>query len=447
MSSHATSRVLPARSLYVGVFLAMVTTLTLSFLIFQEISLHLERKRFDPVYDRLDQLQLESAVRILNTKGPSELENYLSHLDQVSGAHHYLLDSKGVDVLDGENRFALLPPAPAPGWRIRTEGHSVAAQRSSDGQYWFAAIGSKSKPWIWAYLPYYFLVAGATGLLCWLASVAVISPVRSVAASIARFGQGNFSARVHSRRRDEIGLLGSSFNQMADQMQRMIMTERKLLADVSHELRSPLARLKFATRLARTTSDIDAAMDRIDHDVDRITSLVAGIVDVASAEGDFDDRRLEPIALGDLLDEVLRDCAVEADVRHCRIALHDRPGTEVYGNRELLRRAFENVLRNGIRYSPEQGIVDVRSTTDAKNVEIAIRDHGPGVPDDLLKRIFDPFFRGEEAGGGGSGLGLSIARRAVLFHNGEITAKNATPGLCVQITIPHSGEPERKWWS
>jgi signal transduction histidine kinase len=450
MSSQTQNRLSPARSLSVAVFIAMVSTLTLSFFIFRAISLHLERKRFDPVYDRLDQLQLESAVRIRDSKGLEELGAYLAHLDQVSGARHYLLNSQGIDVLSGEDRKTLLPPPPAQEWRIRTEGHSVAAQQSTDGQYWFAAEGGRTSPWLWAYLPYYFLVAGATALLCWLASMVVISPVRDIAISIAQFGRGDLSARVHSTRRDEIGQLASSFNRMADQLERKIVAERTLLADVSHELRSPLARLKFAVRLARTSSDSESALDRIDRDVDRITSLVSGIIEAASAEGDFDDRRLETVHVGNLLDEVMRDCAMEAEVRHCRIALHGRHDVEVSGIRELLRRAVENVLRNGIRYSPEWSVVDVSSNVAPKSVEIAIRDYGPGVPDELLTRIFDPFFRGKEAAGstgGGSGLGLSIAKRAVLIHSGAIAAKNAAPGLCVRITIPRSAGPEGQWWS
>ena len=127
---------------------------------------------------------------------------------------------------------------------------------------------------------------GATGILCWLASVAVVSPIRRIAASIALFGQGNLSLRVPGKRQDEIGQLGASFNQMAERLQRMIVSERRLLADISHELRSPLARLKFAAKLGRTSMDTDAAFDRIDRDVDRIASLVAGIVEITLVEGD-----------------------------------------------------------------------------------------------------------------------------------------------------------------
>src|ERR1700733_4722109 len=440
MSLHERLRFSPMKSLYFGVFLAMVGTLSLSFLVFRQISVRLQRKHFDPVYDRLDELQLETATRILHNDGPKALANYLTGLDRLSGARHYLLDAHGIDLVNGESRADLLPPPPSTKWRIRTGGHSVAAQRSENGQYWFAATGVPTRPQVWTFLPYYFLVIGATGVLCWLASVAVVSPIRRIAASIGRFGQGDLSVRVHSKRQDEIGQLGGSFNQMAERLQRMIVSGRRLLADISHELRSPLARLKFAVKLARTSPDKNEALDRINRDVDRIASLVAGIVEITRVEGNPEEQSLEIVSLGKVLAEVIRDCALEAEIRGCRIALSGSRAGEILGNRELLRRAVENVMSNGIRYSPEQSTIDVLLAEDSDAAEIAIRDYGPGVPEDTLTRIFDPFFRVEEARdamGGGSGLGLSIAKRAVLVHHGTISAENASPGLRVRFRIPH----------
>ena len=132
---------LPTKSLYFGVFLAMVATLSLSFVVFRQISVRLERRHFDPVYDRLDELQLETASRILHSDGQKALADYLTSLDRLSGARHFLLDAHGIDLVAGDNKAALLPPPPTTRWRIRTGGHTVASQISDDGQYWFAAVG------------------------------------------------------------------------------------------------------------------------------------------------------------------------------------------------------------------------------------------------------------------------------------------------------------------
>ena len=433
-------RPLPMKSLYYGVLLAMVSTLSLSFLAFRAISDSMENKAIAPTFDRFNELQLESAREALNSGGQKGLEDYMTSLNRIfGGSSHYLLDSHGIDLVSGESRTELLPPAPSSKRRINVHGRWITSQRSTDGKYWFAAVGLLDRPHIWTFLPYYFLVIGATGVLCWLASVFVVSPIRRIAASIAIFGQGNLSVRAHTRRKDEIGQLGRSFDQMADRLQQLIGSERRLLGDISHELRSPLARLKFAVKLARTSTDSNAALDRIERDVDRITSLVADIVEITFIEGDPAVQGTEVVRAGDIINEVIRDCAVEAEVRGCLIALNGRLAGEVLGNRELLRRAVENVLRNGIRYSPEQSTIDVSLVEDSRAANIAVRDYGPGVPEDALTRIFDPFFRVEEARdatGGGSGLGLSIAKRALQVHHGTITAENAAPGLRVRITIP-----------
>ena len=433
-------KILPMKSLYYGVLLALVSTLSLSFLVFHQISDRIQRKSIDPAFDHIDEFELVSASEALRNGGPKALKDYLNTVDRVfNGSSHYLLDSHGVDLVTSENRASMLPPAPRTKWRTRANGHYIRAHQSADGKYWICAVGLVNDTHIWDFLPFYFLVIGVTGVLCWLAAVGVVSPVRRIAASMALFGQGNLSIRVRTRRRDEIGQLGRSFNQMAESLERLIVSERRLLGDISHELRSPLARLKFAVKLARTSADSNAALDRIERDVDRITSLVADIVEITYIEGNPAIQNAGSLRLSEIIDEVIRDCAVEAEMRGCRIAVSGSLAAVVLGNRELLRRVVENVLRNGIRYSPENSTIDLSLAEDAFAAVIAIRDYGPGVPVDALMRIFDPFFRVEEARdktSGGSGLGLSIAKRAVQVHHGTIIAENASPGLRVRITIP-----------
>lgn len=432
-------KAIPIKSLYIAVLLAMVTTLSLSFLAFQLIASHVQKIEIDPTFYKFDELQLESARGQLERHGPTALREYLSKLDRIFGGSHYLLDAHGVDLVTGQDRSSLLPRSSIDNLRLRAHGRWTVSHRSPDGKYWFAAEGQLGRPHMWTFLPYYFLVIGATGLLCWLASIGVISPIRKIAATIALFGQGDLTARVKTHRPDEIGILGRSFNQMAERLQRLIVSERRLLGDISHELRSPLARLKFAVKLARTSPDPKAALDRIERDVDRISSLVADIVEITFIEGDPAVQDTGQVSIGEVLEEVVRDCALEAQFRECSIDLSGSLKGEVLGNRELLRRAIENVLRNGIRYSPQHSAIRVTATETEREAAITVRDFGPGVPGDMLLRIFDPFFRVEEArdtNGGGSGMGLSIAKRAVQLHHGAIVAENASPGLRVRITIP-----------
>jgi signal transduction histidine kinase len=443
MSLLARLESLPVKSLYVGVLIVMISVLSLSFWGFQLIAANVQRMQIDPTFYKFDELQLESARDELQAGGKTALRQYLTSLDRIFSGQHYLLDSNGRDVLTGQDRKSMLPRAPAVEYRVRAHGRWVISHRAPDGLYWFAAEGPIGPLRIWTFLPYYFLLIAATGVLCSIAAIGVVSPILKIAATIRQFGDGNLSARVQTVRRDEIGQLGRSFNRMAERLERLIVSERRLLGDISHELRSPLARLKFAVRLARTSPDSNAALDRIERDVNRITSLVADIVEITSIEGDPTMRDMGNVRAGDVVDEVVRDCTLEAQFRGCSISVTNKSAGEVLGNYELLRRAIENVLRNGIRYSPTQSTIQLCLEDNGNDATISVRDFGPGVPDDALTRIFDPFFRVEEArdtNGGGSGMGLSIAKRAVQLHRGTITAENASPGLRVRITIPMAAQ-------
>jgi len=439
MSSPAQPRVLLRHSLYVWVLLAMVSILSMSFVVFRAISQKMQAERIDPVYDQFDELQLESARAILQRWGQESVAQYMHRLDGLFGGSHYLLDGSGKDLVSGSDRSEMLPKPPAVKSRGAWHGHREITHRSADGKFWFAAEGAQPRWNIWSFLPYYFLVLGATGILCWIAAAGVISPIRRIANSIAQFGQGDLSVRVETDRPDEIGQLGRSFNDMAERMERLITSERRLLSDISHELRSPLARLKFAMKLARTSPDPAAALERIERDVNRIASLVSDIVAINVVEDDPALEEKKDICIRDIIDEVTNDCQVEAQARGCTIQVTGRVCGEVLGNPELLRRAVENVVRNAVRYSPERTAVEVELGEDENDARITVRDFGPGVPEQAMERIFDPFFRVEEArntNGGGSGLGLSIAKRAVCVHRGKIVAENATPGLRVTISIP-----------
>ena len=176
-----------------------------------------------------------------------------------------------------------------------------------------------------------------------------------------------------------------------------------------------------------------------DDEIDRLTDLVGTLVEVTRAEGDPSATRLEPLQLGELLRSVVDDCRVDADARGCGIGVNGAFDPTLRGDRELLRRAVENVVRNAIRYTPRGSSVDVKVESAGQSVRISVRDSGPGVPEELLPKIFQPFFRvddSRDSSTGGVGLGLAIAYRAISVHHGRLWAQNVNPGLSVWIELP-----------
>lgn len=435
------------RSLYIAVVVAMVTTLSLALLVFVAISDRVERRYLNPVFEAMDELELESARKALSTEGSTGVASYMRELNRLFGGSHYLLDSNGLDIVSGENRVGLLPQASNSKSRGYVNGKFTVTHRSADGRYWFVAVGQRQTT-RWTFFPYYLLVIGTTALLCWLVAAGIVSPIRKVTATVERFGHRDLSIRVNLKRRDEIGALARSFDEMAGRLERLVISERRLLQDISHELRSPLARLKFSVKLSRNAANLNVALDRVERDVNRITSLVSEIVDMTRMEDDRLSRK-ENVNLGELVDETVCDCRLEAEFCGSSIRVEGQLSRDVLGNPELMRRAIENVLRNATRYSPAQTAIDVGLAESDSTATVTVRDYGPGVPAESLTKIFDPFFRVEEARETDSrsvGLGLSIAKRAVQLHGGTITAENAFPGLCVQIRIPYSqsGHSEAK---
>jgi len=289
-------------------------------------------------------------------------------------------------------------------------------------------------------VPYHGLLLVTVAVLCAALGANLASPLRRLAQTVDRFGAGDLSARSGSTRKDEIGDVSRAFDRMADRISTLLTAERRLLQDISHELRSPLARLAFAAELARTAPDREAAIERLKKEIARLTDLVGGLIQVTRAEGDPDAARRQLLELPGLVSRVIDDCRLEATQRGCVIEWTTGPSLSLRGDPEMLRRAVENILRNAIRYTAAGSKVEVSLTTAAAHTaRLAIRDYGPGVPPEALEKIFNPFFRLDDArdsATGGVGLGLAIAQRAVTLHHGRVWAQAANPGLRVSIELP-----------
>jgi signal transduction histidine kinase len=438
------------RSVYAKVLLWCFGTLVFSLVAFAVISAAAQVRAFGQggPFEKMSTWTMEEAREAYESGGAPRLKAYLDRIDRHFQIEQHLTDASGRDLATGEDRSAWLTqpqPRPLP-WPLgmfsslghRGEQFVMVAPASRDTPYrWITVVRPTFDPW--SFLPYYLLVFLAIALLCWLLAVNLASPLRALARTVDRFGRGDLSARVHSRRRDEIGNLARAFDEMAERMETLLTAERRLLQDISHELRTPLARLSFAAELSKTAVDRGAATVRLKKEIDRLTDLVGALLQVTRAEGDPSSRNLTDLPLKDFLREVVDDCAVEAEARGCRVNLEAPESLHFRGDRELLRRAMENIVRNAIRYAPEGTPVEVKLASALDDAEISVRDYGPGVPEAELPKIFKPFFRVDESrdsSTGGVGLGLAIAHRAVTVHHGTMTARNAGPGLLVSIELP-----------
>jgi two-component system sensor histidine kinase CpxA len=381
----------------------------------------------------------DEVCRSYEEGGPERLAAHLRRLDYFLSGQHLLTDAQGRDLATGRDRCDLLrrgqsPPEPP---RL-SEGHFVLIGRPRGGQYRFIRIvepGFDPRS-LW---PYYGLIVLVIALMGSILAAHLAAPLRRLRTVVDRFGHGDLSARSGSGRKDEIGELSRAFDEMAARIETLLAAERRLLQDVSHELRSPLARLGFAVELARTSEDRNAALDRIKKDVGRLSVLVDELLQLTRAEGDPSAREIDDLRLDELLRLVVDDCTLEAEANGCRLVLRGDSVATIRGEWELLRRSVENVVRNAIRFAPSGTNVEIELRRREGTATVTVRDYGVGVPESSLSAIFEPFFRVEgdrSRTSGGVGLGLAIARRALALHGGRIYAANAQPGLRVTLELP-----------
>jgi two-component system sensor histidine kinase CpxA len=283
------------------------------------------------------------------------------------------------------------------------------------------------------------------GAVCWVLVWQITKPVRTLQTAARRFADGDLAVRVSGnpelQRGDELAELAGEFDRMASRIQALVTSQQQLLADISHELRSPLARLSLALDLARRRLDAAAPEHaRIEREVQRLDELIERLLTLASLQGRHEHPR-ESIDLQELVRDVARDASFEARAANREVAVSAECAATVRGTRHLLRSAIENVVRNAVRHTAEHTTVAISlACDDAGRVAVIVRDRGPGVPAEALDRLFDPFFRVDDARDrerGGVGLGLAIARQAMAAHGGTARAENdPAGGLVVRLELP-----------
>lgn len=266
-------------------------------------------------------------------------------------------------------------------------------------------------------------------------------PIRQLRSGFDRVADGDLDARVApgmKGRRDELADLGRDFDRMTERLQSVVEGQKRLLHDVSHELRSPLARLQAAVGLARQQpARMDNCLLRVERESERMNQLVGQLLTLSRLEAGVAEAT-EAVDMAELLADIVEDARFEAEARHVVIDYSAGDMAEIRANSELLHRAIENVLRNAVRYSPEGGRVSVRAGRQGEGFHIRVEDQGPGVEESELDAIFKPFFRGGTSRpGDGHGLGLAIARRVMLAIGGRIHASRGEGGgLVVEMEMP-----------
>ena len=405
---------------------------------------------------------LNDAVSAYEEGGESQLRKYMENLETTQHLRAYLFDEQGIEVShraapDWAMRVAAGGPRmPHDGFIIPAPPVQRDSRASSDGKHRYTLVlglppgprvffGPRGMP-----VPGLIIAIISSGLVCYFLAWYMTKPIVRLRAATRQLAAGDLTARSGapaSNKRDEIAGLMRDFDAMAERLELLVKAQSRLLNDISHELRSPLARLNVALGLARQRAGVESAdmLDRIELEASRLNELIGRILTLARLEDGEQRVPQTPVPLGELVANVAEDAEFEAQERHCHVhtAIPDADWG-VRGNDSLLHSAVENVVRNAIRYTQEGTSVEIALASEerggGREAVLRVSDSGPGVPPDALGKLFEPFYRLDDARGrltGGVGLGLAITERAVRFHGGKVSAFNrAEGGLMVEIRLP-----------
>ncbi len=285
--------------------------------------------------------------------------------------------------------------------------------------------------------------AGISLVIALMLARRFVRPIQRLGEALADLSKGDLDRRIGpalSHSEPAIADVGRAFDMAASKLQELTESRSRLFHDISHEIRSPLARLQVATALLhQNPARLEAMLPRIEADIARVDRLVEEILTLARLErGGLAVLQPVEIDLLEILDPMLRDAALEGQVRQVGLRYHGPDRLDLRCDPELLHRAFENILRNALRYSPQGGTVEVTVALQDGAVVVTFRDDGPGIDATQLTHIFHAFVRDQT--GSGTGLGLAIAANAIRLHGGTVRAENLPGGgLKITATLPASG--------
>ena len=402
-----------------------------------------------------------TAVQTFERSGPSAAAAYLRELEHENFLNACLFNRSG-KVLAGLNcdKVADMLPnltdlgTPDFGVRYGVARIALILKGNNNREYIFATelpAGPRSAAGMsrLGFALQWGVALLVSGIVCYLLTRYLTTPILSLREAAHQLASGDLSTRASARirpRRDELGDLVRDFDAMAARIEDLVSRQRQLISDVSHELRSPLARLNVALDLARQRKGNDPALDQAEQDTALLNEMIGRLLTIAKLDVSPQQLPMTEIDLTDLVSQVVRNANFELQSPKDRVQLTVEGQFVVTGNPELLQSAIENVVRNAIHYTDPGTRVEVRIAPDSQQdktcVQIEIRDQGPGLPESELVNIFRPFYRVAEARdrqSGGAGLGLAIADRVIRTHGGSIVARNSAPkGLLVEILLPRA---------
>ncbi len=447
-------------SLFVRIFLSFWTALALFVVLAILVTLALRPR--SSTWEGLRTTVLNDAVNAYEEGGAPQLREYMENLEKTQHLRAYLFDEHGIEVSgraapDWAIRVAAGGPRmPRDGFIFPAPPLQRDSRASADGKHRYTVVlglpqgprvffGPRGMP-----VPGLIIAIISSGLVCYFLSWYLTKPIVRLRAATRQLAAGNLTARTGARattRRDEVAGLMRDFDAMAERLETLVKAQSRLLNDISHELRSPLARLNVALGLARQRSGVESAdmLDRIELEASRLNELIGRILTLARLEDGEQRVPPTPVPLNELVANLAEDAEFEAQARHCHVHTVIPEGDwGVRGNASLLHSAVENVVRNAIRYTQEGTSVEIELASEqgpnGPEAVLRISDSGPGVPPDSLGKLFQPFYRLDDARGrltGGVGLGLAITERAVRFHGGQVSASNRLEGgLRVEIRLP-----------
>jgi signal transduction histidine kinase len=411
----------------------------------------------------------QNAADIFERQGPAAAANYIQRLNLAGRMQAELLDERGQPLVGKPSGEAARVAAHVvetgrPEFQMKPRiAYSAQLSTGPSGRRYVLVTEIPRAGPFYAFRATTFtqvlrwvLAILISGAICYLLTRYLTRPILRLRSATRELAAGNLGARAGGdmeKRRDELGQLVRDFNQMADRIEILLESERQLIRDISHELRSPLARLNVALGLARQRAGADAApqLDRIEREAERLNELIGRLLTLARLEGSAAPPEQAPISLSELVREVAEDAGFEAESRHCSVQVNAAEDCTTVGSPDLLRSAVENVVRNAVRYTAEgtQVQIDLACVGEDGNrwAAIRVRDHGPGLPESELNNVFRPFYRvanARERETGGTGLGLAITERAVRLHGGTIQASNAPGGgLVVEMRLPAAASAAR----